>query len=751
MAFDEEGQADTFERKIEICERAYKILVDELNFSPSDIIFDPNIFAIATGIEEHNRYAIDFIEATRWIKQNLPGALVSGGVSNVSFSFRGNNKVREAIHSVFLFHAIEAGMDMGIVNAGQLEVYSEIDAELKQAVEDVVLNRYPEATEKLIGIAQEYMGQESEEKQQANLAWRETNAEERIKHALIKGITQYIEEDVEEARRQYEKSLEVIEGPLMDGMNIVGDLFGAGKMFLPQVVKSARVMKQAVAYLEPFMEQEKLSAGDQIEAKGKVLLATVKGDVHDIGKNIVGVVLECNGYEVIDLGVMVSCDKIIQTAIDEKCDLIGLSGLITPSLEEMVHVAKEMQRRQLSIPLLIGGATTSKVHTAVKIEPQYQHPTIYITDASRIISASRNLLSDSLKSDYVELVQTEYQKLRERRLKHQTNLIQTSLDQARANRLKIDWSSFTATVPSFLGKKVLKKYPLEKLIDRIDWTPFFRSWQLAGKYPKILSDEVVGEEATKLFEDAQVMLKKILDRNWLTANAVFGFYPCNSVNDDLEVYTDPEAKEIAYHLHFLRQQKQISQTKANYCLSDFIAPKSSNTRDYIGAFALTTGIGIEQVLKTFEKQNDDYSAIMLKALADRLAEAFAETLHELVRKDYWGYAPDETYSNEELIAEKYQGIRPAPGYPACPDHTEKKTLWQMLEPDKNIGLEITESFAMYPTAAVSGWYFANPQSRYFGVGKISEEQVSNYAERKGWSKAEAEKWLAPNLGYHTES
>jgi len=747
MAFDEEGQADSYERKINICQRAYNILVDVLNYCPSDIIFDPNIFAIATGIEEHNSYAIDFINATRWIKQNLPGALISGGVSNVSFSFRGNNKVREAIHSVFLFHAIEAGMDMGIVNAGQLEVYSEIDPALKQAVEDVVLNRSDQATDKLIDIAQEFMGQGSEKKQKEQQAWRDEPVNKRIEHSLIKGITQYIEQDVEESRSQSARSLEVIEGPLMDGMNVVGDLFGAGKMFLPQVVKSARVMKQAVAYLEPFMEQEKLAAGSELKAQGKGLLATVKGDVHDIGKNIVGVVLECNGYEVIDLGVMVTCDRIIQTAIDEKCDLIGLSGLITPSLEEMVNVAKEMQRRGLSIPLLIGGATTSKVHTAVKIEPQYQHPTIYVTDASRIISASRNLLSEALKQPYVDSVKGEYEKLRERRKKHQTNLIQTSLDQARANRLKIDWQNFTATKPSFIGKKIIKKFPLDQIMQRIDWTPFFRSWQLAGKYPKILSDEVVGEQATQLFNDAQQMLKTLVSRNWLTAHAVIGFYPCNSSGDDIEIYSDENSKNIVKKLYFLRQQKQVNQLKANYCLSDFIAPKSCGVNDYIGAFALTTGIGIDRQLAEFEKQKDDYSAIMLKALADRLAEAFAEKLHEMVRKDYWGYATDEILTNDELISEKYQGVRPAPGYPACPDHTEKATLWQMLEPDKNIGLKITESYAMYPTAAVSGWYFAHPESRYFGVGKISEEQVSNYAERKGWDKKKAERWLAPNLGY----
>jgi len=748
MAFDEQGQADTYQRKIEICQRAYRILTERVGFAPTDIIFDPNIFAIATGIDEHNNYAVDFIEATRWIKQNLPGALVSGGVSNVSFSFRGNNPVREAIHAVFLYHAINAGMDMGIVNAGQLEVYSEIDPELRDAVEAVVLNHNEHATERLVELAEKFRATTEIVKDDNRLAWRDTPVGKRIEHALIKGITEFIEEDVELARQSVERPLHVIEGPLMDGMNIVGDLFGSGKMFLPQVVKSARVMKKAVAYLEPFMEQEKKDLNLENKAKGKILLATVKGDVHDIGKNIVGVVLQCNGYEVIDLGVMVNCDKIIEVAKKEKCDLIGLSGLITPSLDEMVYVAKEMQRQGLNIPLLIGGATTSKIHTAVKIEPNYEHSVIYITDASRVVTAASQLLSDEYKTAFVQQVKEDYEAMRIAREGKQARIKHTALELSRQFKSKIDWSSFEPTKPSFIGSRVFEDYPLEELVERIDWTPFFRSWELAGKFPRILDDQVVGESARKLYNDAQEMLQQIIDKKWLQARAVIGFYPANSVNhDDIEIYQDEQRNIASHKLHFLRQQKQTRDGKANHALADFIAPKESKVNDYIGAFAVTAGIGIDEHIKRFEEAHDDYSAILLKALADRLAEAFAEKMHERVRKEFWGYASDENLSNDDLIAEKYRGIRPAPGYPACPDHTEKGTLWDLLRPDEKIGLNITESFAMYPTAAVSGWYFAHPESQYFGVGKISKEQVESYAQRKGWRIEMAEKWLAPNLGY----
>ena len=748
MAFDESGQADTYKRKIEICERAYNILTKRVGFNPNDIIFDPNIFAIATGIEEHNNYAVDFIEATQWIKQNLPGALVSGGVSNVSFSFRGNNPVREAIHAVFLYYAIKAGMDMGIVNAGQLEVYSEIQPELREAVEAVVLNKDPDATEKLVSVAETFRPNPDNQKDDNRLAWREAPVNKRIEHALIKGITEFIEEDVELSRQGFERPLHVIEGPLMDGMNVVGDLFGEGKMFLPQVVKSARVMKKAVAYLEPFMEKEKKELNLETKSNGKILLATVKGDVHDIGKNIVGVVLQCNGYEVIDLGVMVSCDKIIETAKKENCDLIGLSGLITPSLDEMVYVAKEMQRNNLNIPLLIGGATTSKIHTAVKIEPNYEHSVIYITDASRVVRAASHLLSEENKPDYVQQVRDEYESLRIQREAKQTKLKSTELNRSREFKADIDWSNFEPTKPDFIGRKVFDDYPLDELVSRIDWTPFFRSWELAGRFPRLLDDEVVGESARKLYDDAQVMLKNIIDDKWLKARAVIGFFPANSVDhDDIEIYHPDNHDELTHKLFFLRQQKQTREGKANHALADFVAPKGNGVSDYIGAFAVTAGIGIDEHVKRFEEAHDDYSAILLKALADRLAEAFAERLHERVRKEFWGYATNEDLSNEDLINEKYQGIRPAPGYPACPDHTEKGTLWDMLQPDKLIGLNITESFAMYPTAAVSGWYFSHPESQYFGVGKVSKQQVEDYAKRKNWSLDIAERWLAPNLGY----
>ncbi|MBD3667211.1 MAG: methionine synthase [Kangiella sp.] len=748
MAFDEDGQADTLQRKTEICQRAYNLLIEKLNFDPQDVIFDPNIFAIATGIEEHNNYAVDFIEATRWIKQNAPGSRVSGGVSNVSFSFRGNNTVREAIHAVFLYHAINAGMDMGIVNAGQLEVYSAIPDDLKQAVEDVVLNRSPDATENLLELAEQYRSTGQEVKEKETQEWRQWPVNKRLEHALVKGITEFIDEDVEEARQQAERPLHVIEGPLMDGMNVVGDLFGSGQMFLPQVVKSARVMKKAVAYLLPFMEEEKKRLKLADKPKGKIVMATVKGDVHDIGKNIVGVVLQCNGYEVIDLGVMVPCDKILNTAIEHNCDIIGLSGLITPSLEEMVHVAKEMERRGLDLPLLIGGATTSKIHTAVKIEPHYQHPVMYVMDASRVVGVVNKLLGEH-KDAYVSEVKDEYHKLRSEREKRQKKSSLASLNQAREYAAKIDWSKTDITKPSFLGTKVFHDYPLQDLLPRIDWTPFFRSWQLAGKFPNILEDEIVGETAQKLYQDAQSMLNRIVEEKWLTARGVIGFFPANSVGDDIELFNDDARTKTLCHLHNLRQQKQTRDGKFNYCLSDFIAPKETQLKDYIGGFAVTAGIGIDQHVKAFEAKHDDYNAILLKALADRLAEAFAERMHELVRKDYWGYVPHENLDNASLISEQYQGIRPAPGYPACPDHTEKGTLWNLLQPDQAIGLNITEHFAMYPTAAVSGWYFAHPEARYFGVGKIEKDQVSDYAQRKGWDIETAEKWLAPSLSYDT--
>lgn len=746
MAFDEEGQADTLERKTSICQRAYNLLIEKLNFDPQDIIFDPNIFAIATGIEEHNNYAVDFIEATRWIKQNLPGARVSGGVSNVSFSFRGNNTVREAIHAVFLYHAINVGMDMGIVNAGQLEVYSAIPQDLKDAVEDVVLNRSPESTEKLLDLAEQYRGSGQEVREKETQEWRQWPVNKRLEHSLVKGITEFIDDDVEEARQQAKRPLHVIEGPLMDGMNVVGDLFGSGQMFLPQVVKSARVMKKAVAYLFPYMEEEKKRLKLADKPKGKIVLATVKGDVHDIGKNIVGVVLQCNGYEVIDLGVMVPCDKILDTAIEQNCNIVGLSGLITPSLEEMVHVAKEMQRRGLDLPLLIGGATTSKIHTAVKIEPHYEHPAMYVMDASRVVGVVNKLLGEH-KDEFVSEIKDEYHKLRTEREKRQKKSSLANLQQARQFAAEIEWSQANITKPTFLGTKVFSDYSLQDLLPRIDWTPFFRSWQLAGKFPKILDDEVVGETATKLYANAQAMLKTIVEEKWLTARAVIGFYPANAQGDDIEIYADESRTQVIHRLHHLRQQKQTRNGKFNYCLSDFIAPKETGLKDYIGGFAVTSGIGIDEHVKAFEAKHDDYNAILLKALADRLAEAFAERMHELVRKNYWGYVPDENLENSELISEQYQGIRPAPGYPACPDHTEKGTLWSMLKPDSEIELNITEHFAMYPTAAVSGWYFAHPESRYFGVGKIEKDQVKDYAQRKGWDLKSAEKWLAPTLNY----
>jgi 5-methyltetrahydrofolate--homocysteine methyltransferase len=745
MAFDEEGQADTFARKTEICERAYRLLVDEIGFPPEDIIFDPNIFAIATGIEEHNNYAVDFIEATQWIREHLPHAMVSGGVSNVSFSFRGNNPVREAIHSVFLYHAIRAGLTMGIVNAGQLAVYDDLPTELREAVEDVVLNRRSDGTERLLEIADQYKGDGSGAAKKEDLEWRSWPVNKRIEHALVKGVTAYIEEDTEEARAQAARPIEVIEGPLMDGMNVVGDLFGAGKMFLPQVVKSARVMKQAVAYLIPFIEAEK---SEDTQAKGKIVMATVKGDVHDIGKNIVGVVLQCNNYEVIDLGVMVPTEKILQAAIDNDADIIGLSGLITPSLDEMVHVAKEMQRRGMNLPLLIGGATTSKAHTAVKIEPQYEHPVIYVTDASRAVGVAGRLLAPNLKSAYVAEIREEYEKVRERNAKRRPKAADLDYTQARKRRFRTDWVNHTPAKPNTLGLMTFDDYDLEELVERIDWTPFFMSWQLAGKYPKILNDEVVGEAAQSLFADAQVMLRKLIDEQRVHARGVIGLWPANSVDDDvIEVYADESRTKVIERLHHIRQQTTKGRDGICYSLADFIAPKESGKPDWIGGFAVTTGHGVDELSKAYEAAGDDYNAIMVQALTDRLAEAFAERMHERVRKEFWGYVPEEALDNDALIAEKYQGIRPAPGYPACPDHTEKATLFRLLNATENTGLTLTENFAMWPAAAVSGWYFAHPQSKYFSTGKITRDQVEVLAERKQMPLTEMERWLSPVLSY----
>jgi 5-methyltetrahydrofolate--homocysteine methyltransferase len=751
MAFDEQGQADTYQRKTEICKRSYDILVNKVGFLPEDIIFDPNIFAIATGIEEHNNYAVDFINATRWIKQNLPYAKISGGVSNVSFSFRGNDAVREAIHTVFLYHAIKAGLTMGIVNAGQLGVYEEIPLDLRNAVEDVVLNRDPDAGEKLVNMAETV--KTGAKAQVADLEWRKGTVQERLTHALVRGITDYIVEDTEEARLQAKFPVEVIEGPLMVGMNVVGDLFGAGKMFLPQVVKSARVMKQAVAHLVPYIEAEKLRSGDT-STKGRIVMATVKGDVHDIGKNIVTVVLQCNNFEVVNMGVMVPCQNILDTAREHSADIIGLSGLITPSLEEMAHVAKEMERQGFKIPLLIGGATTSRMHTAVKIEPNYPGgATIYVNDASRAVGVCSNLLSDTLRDDYVAGIKNDYAKAREQHEGKKVKAVYVPLAEARARGLKTDWKSCTPPRPWLPGVHKFEAYPLELIAEYIDWTPFFQAWELAGRYPKILQDEVVGVEARKLFADAQAMLNKIITEKWLTANAVFGLFPANSVaanggpGDDIEIYTDESRKKVAMTWHNLRQQNRKPADIPNYCLADFIAPKDSKVKDYIGAFAVTAGIGIDARVEEFEKQNDDYSAIMLKALADRLAEAFAELLHARVRREFWGYAADETLDNDALIAEKYRGIRPAPGYPACPEHTEKGPLFELLQAPLNAGITITESFAMLPTAAVSGFYFSHPQAKYFAVGKIDRDQAADYAKRKGWSLEVAERWLAPVLGY----
>ena len=745
MAFDETGQADTLERKVGICRRCYRILTEQVRFPPEDIIFDPNIFAVATGIEEHNRYGLDFIEATRIIKETLPHALVSGGVSNVSFSFRGNNSVREAIHAVFLYHAIRAGLDMGIVNAGQLALYEEVPALLRERIEDVLLDRHPDATERLLEIAERFRDAGEVEKTD-RLDWRQWPVEKRLEHALVKGIADYIEHDTEEARQRATRPLEVIEGPLMDGVNVVGDLFGAGKMFLPQVVKSARVMKKAVAYLMPFMAIEQGEA--KARKSGKILLATAKGDVHDIGKNIVGVVLQCNDYEVIDLGVMVPAEKILQTARTEACDLIGISGLITPSLDEMVHVAQEMERLGFQVPLLIGGATTSKIHTAVRIDPHYSHSVVYVPDASRAVGVASNLLSAELKAGFVRQTKESYQKLREDRAREQQSRRQSTLREARANRLQTDWHACRPPVPTFLGLKVFDPYPLDDLLPRIDWSPFFQAWELSGRFPKILDDAVVGQAARGLYNDAQAMLARIVNEGWLTARAVIGFFPANTVNcDDIEIYTDDSRAQIQTVFHFLRQQMVKRREAPNLCLADFVAPKESGVTDYLGAFAVTAGVGIEQRVAAFEAAHDDYDSILLKALADRLAEAFAERLHERVRKEFWAYAPDENLTNEALIEERYRGIRPAPGYPACPDHTEKGLLWALLALDQHVGMRLTESYMMIPAASVCGFYFSHPEARYFGVGKIARDQVQDYAQRKGLTLETAERWLASILGY----
>ncbi|MGB5324255.1 MAG: methionine synthase [Pseudomonadales bacterium] len=745
MAFDEAGQADTIARKTEICQRCYTLLTEKIGFAPQDIIFDPNIFAVATGIEEHNNYAVDFIEATRWIKQNLPHAKVSGGVSNVSFSFRGNNPVREAIHSVFLYHAIKAGMDMGIVNAGQLAIYDDLPEELRECVEDVILNRRDDGTERLLAIADKYRGDGSGEKVAETLAWRDEPVTKRLEYALVKGINAFIEEDAEEARHHFERPIQVIEGPLMDGMNVVGDLFGEGKMFLPQVVKSARVMKQAVAYLQPYIEAEKQEG---TQSNGKILMATVKGDVHDIGKNIVGVVLQCNNFEVIDLGVMVPAEKILQGAREENVDMIGLSGLITPSLDEMVHVASEMQRLDFNVPLMIGGATTSKAHTAVKIEPAYYNQqVVYVPDASRSVSVASTLVSDDLKAGFIEKTKTEYATIRERHANKSPRSKLLGYAAAVANKPVFDWFAYEPPVPRVLGAQWLLDYPLHKLIASIDWTPFFITWNLVGKYPAIFDDAKVGEAARNLFDDAQAMLERIVNEQWLTAKAAFGFWPANQVDeDDIQLFADEHRSEPLAKLHQLRQQTEITAGKPNLSLADFVAPLHSNVVDYVGAFVVTVDqTPGKQGCEAFERAGDDYSSIMLKALADRLVESFAEHLHYRVRSEYWGYTEDENLSHEDMIKEKYRGIRPAPGYPACPDHTEKATIFALLEAQEKLGVQLTESYAMYPAASVSGLYFSHPDSSYFGVRKIGTDQLESLAARKGQPRDELAKWLRPIL------
>ena len=739
MAFDEQGQADTKARKIEICKRSYDLLVNKIAFPPEDIIFDPNIFAVATGIEEHNNYAVDFIEATRAIRQSLPHCHVSGGLSNISFSFRGNNPVREAMHSVFLYHAIRAGMDMAIVNAGQLEVYDQIPDELRHAVEDVILNRHDQATDNLLALAPKYQG-DGKAAQQEDLSWREFSVSKRLEHALVKGITDYIIEDTEEARLAAERPLHVIEGPLMDGMNVVGDLFGEGKMFLPQVVKSARVMKKAVAHLQPFIEAEKSGAR---QSNGKIVMATVKGDVHDIGKNIVGVVLQCNNFEVIDLGVMVPAAKILQVAQEENADMIGLSGLITPSLDEMVDVAKEMQRLGMDLPLLIGGATTSKAHTAVKIEQNYDHPVVYVPNASRAVGVCQRLISPESRAIFGQELAADYDKVREQHARKTPRTKAIDLAQARANAFNPLVNNYRPVKPAFLGTKTVDVC-IADLHPYIDWTPFFLTWSLAGKYPRILEDEVVGEEAKSLFRDAQAMLAKLSQNHQLRAKGRVGIFCANSQQDDILIFANETRKETLGRAHHLRQQTQKPKGP-NYCLSDFVAPLSSGVSDYVGAFAVTAGIGEDDLANVYEQDGDDYNAIMVKAVADRLAEAFAEYLHEQVRKSIWGYAPDESLDNESLIREKYQGIRPAPGYAACPEHSEKQLIWDLLEVEQSIGMKLTSNYAMWPGASVSGWYFAHPESRYFAVAKIQQDQLEDYAQRKQWSLEQAEKWLAPNL------
>ncbi len=747
MAFDEQGQAATYEDKIRICERAYRILVDEVGFQPEDTIFDPNILTVATGMEEHNNYAVDFINATRWIKANLPHAKVSGGVSNISFSFRGNNKVREAMHSAFLYHAIAAGLDMGIVNAGMLEVYEEIDPELKVLVEDVLLNRRPDATERLVEYGETLKGVSTVVSEKKAEEWRAGTVEERLSHALVKGIDTYIEIDAEEARVKLGRPLLVIEGPLMDGMGVVGDLFGAGKMFLPQVVKSARVMKKAVAHLTPFMEAEKaemVAAGQVVKAQGKIVLATVKGDVHDIGKNIVGVVLACNNYEVIDLGVMVPCEKILERAKAEKADLIGLSGLITPSLDEMVHVAREMERQGFKLPLLIGGATTSRRHTAVKIAPHYSEPVVHVLDASRAVPVTTSLLSDDGKSAFIAQHRADYDALRKAHSAPRLQVV--SLVAARAKRTPIKWRAEDLPVPEFTGVRVLNNFPLTTLREFIDWTPFFHTWGLKGVYPRILDHEEQGAQARQIFKEGNALLDRMIEKNSITANGVYGLFPASAMGDDVELYTDSKRGGVLEQFHFLRQQSDREGSEPCRSLADFIAPKETGLSDHIGAFAVTSGIGLKELCDGFRAQNDDYNAIMAEAIADRLAEAFAECLHKRVR-DEWGYGRDEGLSNADLIQEKYRGIRPAAGYPACPDHTEKGPLWTLLDVEANTGMRITESFAMWPGSSVSGLYFAHPESRYFSLGKIDRDQVADYAGRKAMKVAEVERWLGQNLNY----
>ncbi len=745
MAFDETGQADTCARKVEICTRAYRVLVDQVGFPPQDIIFDPNIFAVATGIEEHDNYAVDFIEATRIIKRTLPHCHVSGGVSNVSFSFRGNETVRQAIHSVFLYHAIAAGMDMGIVNAGAMPIYDDLDPELRERVEDVILNRRADGTERLLEVAERYKGKKGETRGE-DLAWREKPVKDRLAHALVHGMDAWVEQDTEEARAQATRPLDVIEGPLMDGMNIVGDLFGAGKMFLPQVVKSARVMKKAVAYLLPFIEAEKARSGDTARSNGKIIMATVKGDVHDIGKNIVGVVLACNNFEVVDLGVMVPAQKILDAARAENADIIGLSGLITPSLEEMSHVAREMERQGFTLPLMIGGATTSRAHTALKIDPFYKAPTIWVKDASRAVGVAQSLISADLREAFVAANEADYADIRQRHRNRGDAKRLVSLGKAREQRFDGGWADYTPPTPRQPGLHVLDDYPLDDLVDVIDWTPFFQAWELAGKYPAILTDEIVGTQASELYRDARAMLSRIVEERWLTAKAVFGLWPANSQGDDVQLQTAAGPAT----LHFLRQQVDKPVERPDFCLADFIAPADTGKQDWIGAFAVTAGIGIEPHVARFEADHDDYNAILLKALADRLAEALAERLHQRVRVDYWGYAAGEALDNEALIAEHYVGIRPAPGYPACPEHSEKGTLFRLLDAERNADMQLTESFAMLPTAAVSGYYFSHPQSQYFVVGRVTREQVNDYARRKGVERAQVERWLASNLDYDPE-